>query len=135
VTRARGSSSKSWSIRQVSYDGLLPPHNTYGKSSPANYSDKTGLAADSGDAGDLTGDVLSNFTRFLKGLPSGAGEARVTQMADGSVQFSADLAATNIPGSYATYTKVVGPDGVTTTFYKTTIAPDGSVVSVKVKYP
>ncbi len=86
-------------------------------------------------AGDLSGDVLSNYNRFLKSLPSGAGDVTITQLSDGSYQFSSDVPATNIPGSYATYTKVVGPDGVTSTFFKTTIAPDGSVVSVKVKYP
>lgn len=97
------------------------------------------LAAEGGvaslSASDLSGDVLSNYNRFLKSLPSGAGDTTITQLPDGSYQFSSDVPATNIPGSYATYTKVVGPDGVTTTFYKTTIAPDGSVVSVKVKYP
>jgi hypothetical protein len=86
-------------------------------------------------AGDLSGDVLSNYNRFLKSLPSGAGDVTITQLSDWSYQFSSDVPATNIPGSYATYTKVVGPDGVTSTFFKTTIAPDGSVVSVKVKYP
>ncbi|MGO9912917.1 MAG: hypothetical protein ACLPQS_17390, partial [Acidimicrobiales bacterium] len=96
------------------------------------------LAAEGGTsltAGDLSGDVLSNYNRFLKSLPSGAGDVTITQLSDGSYQFSSDVPATNIPGSYATYTKVVGPDGVTSTFFKTTIAPDGSVVSVKVKYP
>lgn len=39
------------------------------------------------------------------------------------------------PGSYATYTKVVNSDGKTIGFYKTTYAPDGSIVHVKVKYP
>jgi hypothetical protein len=108
---------------------------------PSYDQDATGssVAAEGGvaslSASDLSGDVLSNYNRFLKSLPSGAGDTTITQLPDGSYQFSSDVPATNIPGSYATYTKVVGPDGVTTTFYKTTIAPDGSVVSVKVKYP
>jgi gamma-glutamyltranspeptidase len=51
------------------------------------------------------------------------------------VQFDANVPATNIPGSYATYTKVVDSAGNTVTFYKTTYAPDGSMVHVKVKYP
>jgi RHS repeat-associated protein len=87
------------------------------------------------EAGDLSGDVLSNYNRFLNSLPSGAEDSTITRLSDGSYQFSADVPATNIPGSYATYTKVVRPNGVTTTFYKTTVAPDGSIVSVKVKYP
>jgi hypothetical protein len=111
-----------WTATQ---DGEAPP--------PSTFAAEGGSASLS--AGDLSGDVLSNYNRFLKSLPSGAGDTTITQLPDGSYQFSSDVPATNIPGSYATYTKVVGPDGVTTTFYKTTIAPDGSVVSVKVKYP
>ena len=112
-----------------------------GRERAPNYdSSPTGssVAAEGGTSlpdGDLSGDVLSNYNRFLKSLPSGAGDVTITQLPDGSYQFSSDVPATNIPGSYATYTKVVGPDGVTSTFSKTTIAPDGSVVSVKVKYP
>jgi hypothetical protein len=87
------------------------------------------------DIDQLSSSQLSNYTRYLKGLPKGADYPTVTQLPDGSIQFSADVPATNIPGSYATYTKVIGEDGSTITYYKTTIAPDGSVVSVKVKYP
>ncbi len=86
-------------------------------------------------ADDLSGDVLSNSNRFLKSFPSGAGEPTITQLPDGSCQFSAVVPATNIPGSYATYVKVAGSDGLTTTFCKITVAPYGSIVSVKVKYP
>jgi hypothetical protein len=84
---------------------------------------------------DLSGSALSNYNRFVKNLPAAAETPTITNLADGALEFSAKVPATNIPGSYATYTKVVGPDGVTTSFIKTTIAPDGSVVSVKVKYP
>ena len=87
------------------------------------------------DPADLSGNMLSNYNRFLKSLPSGAGPPTIIRLPYGDLQFSADVPATNIPGSYATYTKVVGPDGATISFYKTTVAPDGSVVSVKVKYP
>ena len=84
---------------------------------------------------DLTGSTLSNYNRFVKNLPAAAETPTIRNLADGSIEFSAKVPATNIPGSYATYTKIVGPDGVTTSFIKTTIAPDGSVVSVKVKFP
>lgn len=40
-----------------------------------------------------------------------------------------------VPGSYATYTKVVDDGRVTTDYYKTTVAPDGSIVHVKIKFP
>ncbi|MHB1534616.1 MAG: LamG-like jellyroll fold domain-containing protein [Acidimicrobiales bacterium] len=85
--------------------------------------------------GDLAGGTASNYGRFLKSLPSGAEEPTITQLPDGNVQFDANVPASNVPGSYATYTKVVDPEGNTVTFYKTTYAPDGSVVHVKVKYP
>jgi hypothetical protein len=84
---------------------------------------------------DLSGSALSNYNRFVKNLPAAAETPTITNLADGALEFSAKVPATNILGSYATYTKIVGPDGVTTSFIKTTIAPDGSVVSVKVKYP
>jgi hypothetical protein len=86
-------------------------------------------------ADDLTGGAASNYGRFLKSLPASAEEPTITGLPGGGFKFEADVPASNIPGSYATYTKEIGSDGVTTTFYKTTYAPDGSVVSVKVKYP
>ncbi len=84
---------------------------------------------------DLSGGALSNYNRFVKNLPAAAETPTITKLADGALEFSAKVPAANIPGSYATYTKIVGPDGVTTSFIKTTIAPDGSIVHVKVKYP
>lgn len=84
---------------------------------------------------DLTGSTLSNYNRFVKNLPAAAETPTIRNLADGAVEFSAKVPATNIPGSYATYTKFVSSDGITTSFIKTTIAPDGSVVSVKVKFP
>lgn len=85
--------------------------------------------------GDLSAAGQSNYGRFLKSLPAGANESTITQLPDGSFQFDANVPASNIPGSYVTYTKVVSPEGNTVTFYKTTYAQDGSVVHVKVKYP
>jgi len=86
-------------------------------------------------ADDLTGSAAANYGRFLKSLPASAEEPTITGLPGGGFKFEADVPASNIPGSYATYTKEIDGDGVTTTFYKTTYAPDGSVVSVKVKYP
>lgn len=92
----------------------------------------TGGVGSSLTPGDLSGSTLSNYNRFLKSLPSGAEEPTITQLADGNIQFDANVPVSNIPGSYSTYTKVVDR---AVTFYKTTYAPDGSVVHVKVKYP
>ena len=86
-------------------------------------------------AEDLSGSTLSNYNRFVKNLPGAAESPTITKLPGGAVEFSAKVPANNIPGSYATYTKVVGPDGVTTSFIKTTVAPDGSIVSVKQKFP
>jgi len=86
---------------------------------------------------DLTGGAAANYGRFLKSLPASAEEPTITGLPGGGFKFEADVPASNIPGSYATYTKEIDGDGVTTTFYRTTYAPDGSVVNVKVKvtYP
>jgi hypothetical protein len=81
---------------------------------------------------DLSDSQLSNFSRYSKKLPSGAQDPVITRGANGSVQFSADVPG-RLPDSYATYTKVVDSGGVTTDYYKTTVAPDGSIV--KVKFP
>lgn len=83
---------------------------------------------------DLAGGQASNFARYSKKLPSGAQEPVITRGANGSVQFSADVPG-RAPGSYATYTKVVDSAGTTTDYYKTTVAPDGSSVHVKIKFP
>jgi hypothetical protein len=87
------------------------------------------------DAGSLQGNTLSNYGRFLKSLPSSAEQPTVTLLPGGYLDFSASVPATNIHGSYATYIKVLNFDGVTVAFWKTTFAPDGSIVSVKIKYP
>lgn len=83
---------------------------------------------------DLAGGQASNFARYSKKLPSGAQEPVITRGANGSVQFSADVPG-RVPGSYATYTKVVDSGGTTTDYFTTTVAPDGSIVHVKIKFP
>jgi len=75
---------------------------------------------------------LSNLNRFVSKVPSGAGDATITRLPDGSVQFSADVPG-KVPGSYATYTKVVDSSGDTIGYTKTTVTPDGSIAQVKDK--
>ncbi|NNN21001.1 MAG: hypothetical protein HKL80_03250, partial [Acidimicrobiales bacterium] len=65
------------------------------------------------EAGDLSGDVPSNYNRFLKSLSSGVGATTIICLSDKSYHFSSDVPATNIPGTHATFAKVVGPDGAT----------------------
>ncbi len=86
------------------------------------------------DASELSAGQASNYARYAKKLPSGAQDPVITRGANGSVQFSADVPG-RVPGSYATYTKVVDSSGTTTDYYKTTVAPDGSIVHVKIKFP
>jgi len=86
------------------------------------------------DALELSGRQASNYARYVKKLPSGAQDPVITRGADGAVQFSADVPG-RVPGSYATYTKIVDSGGTTTDYFKTTVAPDGSIVHVKIKFP
>jgi hypothetical protein len=86
------------------------------------------------EASELSAGQASNYARYVKKLPSGAQDPVITRGANGSVQFSAEVPG-RVPGSYATYTKVVDGNGSTTDYYKTTVAPDGSIVHVKIKFP
>lgn len=52
---------------------------------------------------------------------------------DGTVKFSYNVPADNIPGSYAQYIKYVDEHGNTIHVEKITHAPDGSIVHVKPK--
>jgi hypothetical protein len=83
---------------------------------------------------DLSHAQLTNFNRYVKKLPAGVQDPVITRRDNGSVQFSADVLG-RVPGSYATYTKIVDGSGVTTDYYKTTIGPDGSIVHIKVEFP
>ena len=98
----------------------------------------SGVAAETAgtalDASELSAGQASNYARYAKKLPSGARDPVITRGANGSVQFSADVPG-RVPGSYATYTKIVDSGGTTTDYYKTTVAPDGSIVHVKIKFP
>lgn len=81
---------------------------------------------------DLNATQLTNLARYTKKLPAGAEETAISRAADGAVQFETKVPG-RVPGSYALYTKTVDEAGTTIGYTKTTIAPDGSVVSVKNK--
>lgn len=81
---------------------------------------------------DLNPAQLSNFTRYTKKLPAGAESTIITRGADGAVQLSTKVPG-RVPGSYATYDKVVDASGTTIGYTKTTVAPDGTIVHIKDK--
>ena len=82
--------------------------------------------------GDLNPSQLSNLTRYTKKLPAGAQETVITRGADGAVQFSTTVPG-RVPGSYATYDKVVDASGATIGYTKTTVLPDGTILHTKDK--
>jgi hypothetical protein len=90
-------------------------------------------AAETG--GELSTDQAANLARFEKKLPGNPQPTKVTDLPDGGKVFEADVPAQNIPGSYARYEKTIDAEGNTVSYRKITYAPDGSVVSVKIKYP
>jgi hypothetical protein len=69
-----------------------------------------------------------------KETPASAEETKITQLDDGSLQFEAKVPG-RVPGSSATYTKIVAEDGTTVGHTKTTTLPDGSIAHVKDKMP
>ena len=83
----------------------------------------------------LTAEQYKNFVRFRKRLPKNAGAVRVYSLSNGTKVFQADVLASNIPGSFATYEKQVDATGKTVLYTKTTYAANGSIVHVKQKFP
>lgn len=79
----------------------------------------------------LTAGQSSNLARFEKSLPSGSLRADVDSLGSGVV-FSATVPG-RVPGSSAVYQKTVDSAGQTSSYLKTTFAPDGSVVHIKDK--
>jgi hypothetical protein len=65
----------------------------------------------------LNEEQQKNLKRFEKSLPKGAEDIKVTKLPNGNVKFQAKVPASNVPGSYTEYFKIVEEDGET--------APDG----------
>ncbi|HEU5047076.1 MAG TPA: hypothetical protein VFT64_04450 [Rickettsiales bacterium] len=74
-----------------------------------------------------------NLARFESKLPAKAKPTKITQLPDGGKIFQADVPANNIPGSFARYEKTIDSMGNTVRYTKTTYAPDGSIVHLKIK--
>ncbi|RJQ81375.1 hypothetical protein D5S19_23680 [Amycolatopsis panacis] len=83
---------------------------------------------------DLSPGQEANLKRYEKKLPATAEETKITQLEDGSIQMESRVPG-RVPGSSATYTKVVSEDGTTMGYTKTTTLPDGSIAHVKDKMP
>ncbi|GLY67957.1 putative T7SS-secreted protein [Amycolatopsis taiwanensis] len=81
---------------------------------------------------ELTPSQESNLNRYQKKLPAAAEQPTITRLEDGSVRFVSKVPG-RVPGSYAEYTKTVGPDGTTIGYTKTTHLPDGSIAHIKDK--
>ena len=81
---------------------------------------------------DLSPAQMATYTRFTKKLPAGAETPIITRGSGDAVQMSAKVPG-RVPGSSATYTKVVDRSGTTVGYTKTTVAPDGTIVHVKDK--
>jgi SPP1 gp7 family putative phage head morphogenesis protein len=85
------------------------------------------------DATTLTEEQAQNLIRFDKKLPKDASEIQILKGHNGQRIFRADVPARNIPKSFARYEKVVDSSGKTVSYTKTTFAPDGRIVHIKIK--
>lgn len=84
-------------------------------------------------AGTLNEAQAYNLRRFDQKLPKAAQEIQVLSGKNGQRIFRSDVPANNIPGSFARYEKIVDSTGKTVSYTKTTYAPDGRVVHIKIK--
>lgn len=75
--------------------------------------------------------AAKNYKRYRRKIRSSA-EPTITKQPDGGYVFETKIPG-RVPGSYALYKKILGPDGTTTGYKKTTITPDGSTAHVKDK--
>lgn len=81
---------------------------------------------------DLNAGQLAHLTRYTSKFPATAEGTVITAGENGVVTFTTRVPG-RVPGSSATYAKTVDEAGTTIGYVKTTIAPDGTVVSVKDK--
>lgn len=86
------------------------------------------------EAAELSVAQASNYARYVRKLPAGAGTVKIIRLADGSVRFSADVPG-RVPGSFARYIKIVDASGRTTGYVKETYDPTGTLVGSKIKFP
>jgi RHS repeat-associated protein len=82
----------------------------------------------------LNTEQAANLARFEAKLPNGAKPTKICDLPSGGKAFQSEVPG-RVPGSSAIYEKQVDAFGNTVQYTKTTIAPDGSIVSVKQKFP
>lgn len=75
---------------------------------------------------------IANVARFTSKLPSGNTGVAIDKLGDGILLTSA--VPGRVPGSSAVYQKAIDAAGTTTGYWKTTFAPNGSVVHTKIKF-
>lgn len=83
---------------------------------------------------ELNSSQRSNYDRFTKKLPKGAGRPAVVRTESGRITFSSVVPG-RVPGSYAIYAKTVDSSGKTLGYTKATVLPDGTIAHVKDKMP
>lgn len=83
---------------------------------------------------ELTPQQQANLKRYEKKLPSVAEPTSIVRLPDGSIEFESRVPG-RVPGSFATYTKVLAEDGTTVGYTKTTTLPDGTIAHTKDKMP
>jgi hypothetical protein len=81
----------------------------------------------------LSAGQFENLQRMVgRAVAAMKSDVKVTKLADGAVKFELKVPG-KVPGSSASYVKIVDKDGVTKVAKKTTIDPKGEVVHVKDK--
>ncbi|WP_326948644.1 hypothetical protein OG439_07605 [Amycolatopsis sp. NBC_01307] len=83
---------------------------------------------------ELSPSQQANLGRYGKKLPAGAETTKIAQLEDGAIQFESRVPG-RVPGSSATYAKVVAEVGSTVGYTKTTRLLDGSIAHIKDKMP
>ncbi len=91
-----------------------------------------GVSTSSISPASLTKSQAAKYKRFEKKLPKAQTGVDIDDFGDG-VLFTAEVPASNVPGSKAVYQKAVDANGVTTAYTKTTFDPYGNIVHVKDK--
>ncbi len=76
----------------------------------------------------LNEEQQKNLKRFERSIPKAGEEVKVLQMPNGDIKFTAKVPASNIPGSYTEYVKIVNADGKTLDFYHDTFDQNGDFV-------
>jgi hypothetical protein len=106
-----------------------PVGSTAGEGSDSNVAEPENISL-----GNLNESQEQNYKNYVKKLPSAHGEVTIIQLPDGDVKLNSSVPASNIPGSYADYTKVINGEGETQSYIKYTYDENGQLSEVKIKF-